>query len=214
MRKEINNNFEQNGHSNMSTLRAVCLSTLIFGLGILSPVTAQETNGQAASTETSSDADAADPSQDAPLPAGEKIVSTHKDWQIRCREVPDCFLYQLVKDSRDVPIAEVNVISLSRADGAVAGVTIVTPLRTLLTGGLTLQIDNGRLQKYPYLFCAQAGCAARFGYDAEGLAQLKRGNLGRMTIISVDRPDTPIVLDISLSGFTAAMDELVDITAQ
>ncbi len=180
---------------------------------------AQDTSGETtpepeATSAASGDAPAVSTNQDAPLPPGEKIVSAHKDWQIRCRDVPDCFLYQLIKDSRDVPIAEVNVISLNRADGAVAGVTIVTPLRTLLTGGLTLQIDNGRLQKYPYLFCAQAGCASRFGYDAEGLAQLKRGNLGRMTIISVDRPDTPIVLDISLSGFTAAMDELAGITAQ
>jgi len=56
-------------------------------------------------------------------------------------------MYQLAIDARDIPIAEMSIVPLNANDDRVAGFTVVTPLRTLLTEGVTLQIDNGRQQK-------------------------------------------------------------------
>jgi len=99
-------------------------------------------------------------------------------------------------------------IPLNAEDGRVAGFTIVTPLRTLLTQGVTLQIDNGSQQKYQFGWCTEAGCAARFAVRADGLSQFKRGNKSRLTVHSVEKPDAPVILDVSLKGFTAAFDDL------
>ncbi len=139
----------------------------------------------------------------------EEVVAVHGDWQIRCRtDTGACFMYQLAIDAREVPIAEMSIVPLDAEDGRVAGFTIVTPLRTLLPEGVTLQIDNGRQQKYQFGWCAEAGCAARFAVREDGLTQFKRGNKTRLTVLSVEKPDTPVILDVSLSGFTAAFNDL------
>ena len=165
-------------------------------------------HAQSDTTDEPAETPEAEAPTDAQAQPTESVKSVHDDWQLRCRGETDCFLYQLVSDVRDAPVAEVNVVALKREDGAVAGVTIISPLRTLLTQGLTLQIDNDKLQKYPFIFCAPGGCAARFGYKDGGLSEWKRGNRARVTIVSVDRPDAPVVLDVSLKGFTAGFDAL------
>lgn len=139
----------------------------------------------------------------------EQVIAVHGDWQIRCRTADDsCYMYQLAIDAREIPIAEMSIVPLKAEDGRVAGFTIVTPLRTLLTEGVTLQIDNGSQQRYQFGWCTEAGCAARFAVREDGLGQFKRGNKARITVLSVERPDAPVILDVSLAGFTAAFDEL------
>ena len=44
-----------------------------------------------------------------------------------------------------------------------AGVTVVTPLGTLLTAGVVVQVDTGEQRQYPFAWCSQVGCFARFG---------------------------------------------------
>jgi len=169
--------------------------------------TDQGTDG-AAEAETPDAVDAAPADGDA---APEKVVAVHGDWQIRCRtDNETCFMYQLAIDAREIPIAEMSIVPLDADDGRVAGFTIVTPLRTLLTEGVTLQIDNGRQQKYQFGWCTEAGCAARFAVRQDGLDQFKRGNKTRLTVLSVESPDAPVILDISLAGFTAAFNELTE----
>jgi invasion protein IalB len=52
------------------------------------------------------------------------------------------------------------------------------------------------------------GCFARFGLAKTSIDAMKRGNMGRVTLLSVGAPETPVVLDVSLSGFTSAFDSL------
>lgn len=172
---------------------------------------AAETNeAPAASSETDTDADAApaEPKSEEAAPA-ETVEAVHGDWQIRCRSDNNgCFMYQLAIDARDVPIAEMSIVPLQAEDGRVAGFTVVTPLRTLLPEGVALQIDNGRVQKYQFGWCTEAGCASRFAVREDGLNLFKRGNKVRLTVRSVEKPDAPVVLDVSLKGFTAAFNDL------
>jgi invasion protein IalB len=175
--------------------------------------TANDTSAQEQTqTEENAEVQAEQPTDNsdplAPQQPQEEVRSVHNDWQIRCRSENDCFMYQLVNDPRGAPVAEINIVALPDDIPAVAGFTVVSPLRTLLTEGLTLQVDNGRVQQYPFLYCAPVGCASRFGYEQSGLNQFKRGNVARLTIVAVDRPAQPVILDVSLSGFTAAFNAL------
>lgn len=143
-------------------------------------------------------------------PAEEVIAAVHTDWQIRCRVGGGgCYMYQLAKDSRDVPVAEMSIVAINPAQNdVVAGITMMTPLKTYLPVGVQLQIDNGRPQRYQFDFCAVQGCIARLGLGQNGLDQFRRGNKARLTVASADSREVPIVLDVSLAGFTAAFADL------
>lgn len=153
--------------------------------------------------------DAAAPGAPAEPEVLEVVRETFGDWQIRCApEGDDCFMYQLALDDDDNPVAEFSLLKLpAEAEGA-AGVTVVTPLGTLLPAGLVLQIDSGEQRQYPFSWCSQVGCFARFGLDDASINNMKRGNAGSVTLVSVAAPEAPVTLAISLSGFTAAYDSL------
>jgi invasion protein IalB len=139
----------------------------------------------------------------------EIVRDTFGDWQIRC--APDgneCFMYQLALDAQRNPVAEVSILKLPADAEAAAGVTVVTPLGTLLPSGVVLQVDNGERRQYPFAWCSQVGCFSRFGLDEPGIAGMKRGNAGKITLVSVGKPEEPVTLDLSLTGFTAAYDAL------
>lgn len=118
-------------------------------------------------------------------------------------------MYQLAIDSREKPVAEISIVTLEGAGEAVAGFTILTPLRTMLARGLTVQIDSGKPEKFPYLWCAEVGCFSRYGTTQAAFDRYKRGNKARVTVYSIENPEAPIILDVSLSGFTAAHNDLL-----
>ena len=139
----------------------------------------------------------------------EIVKDTFGDWQVRCAPDGDeCFMYQLAVDQAKNPVAEVSILKLPEQSEADAGVTVVTPLGTLLTTGVIVEVDGGEKRQYPFAWCSQVGCFARFGLDKPRIDALRRGKAGKITLVSVGRPEAPVVLDVSLSGFTAAFDSL------
>ena len=139
----------------------------------------------------------------------EIVKDTFGDWQVRCApDGKECFMYQLALDTEKNPVAEVSILKLPEAAEADAGVTVVTPLGTLLPNGVVLQVDGGEPRQYPFAWCSQVGCFARFGLARTSVDGMKRGNSGKITLVSVGAPQSPVVLDLSLTGFTAAYDSL------
>ncbi|PZQ47918.1 MAG: invasion associated locus B family protein [Rhodovulum sulfidophilum] len=204
-----------------------------LGLGLAAPAFAQDATPPApeapAAEAPAAPAPAAPaPAPAAPAPAGEAapqgqptdanpaapeaqevIRETFGDWQVRCaNEGAECFLYQLALDDAKNPVAEVSLVKLPAGGEAVAGVTVVSPLGTLLTTGVALQIDGNQARQYPFNWCSQVGCFARFGLTQDSITAMKRGKGGKIMLVSVAAPDRPIALDLSLTGFTAAFDSL------
>jgi invasion protein IalB len=139
----------------------------------------------------------------------EIVRDTFGQWQVRCApDGGDCFMYQLALDAGDNPVAEVSILKLPEEADAVAGVTVVTPLGTLLTNGVVMQIDSGEARQYPFAWCSQVGCFARFGLDQVAVDVMKRGRGGKITLLSVGAPESPVTLDLSLTGFTDAYNSL------
>ncbi len=202
-------------------LAAIALATFL-------PVaaTAQEASGAASvQTEIGADAPAASDAADAPAAADpaeaapaapaepEFITEAFGDWELRCTpDKADCFLYQLLRDQDDNPVVEFSMIKLPAEAEATAGATVVTPLGTLLTAGLSVQVDSNAAATYPFNWCTRSGCFARFGVDDGGVSTLKRGAKATVTLRSIGLPEEPVVLTLSLTGFTAAYDALVAAT--
>lgn len=133
------------------------------------------------------------------------------DWALRCivaaeGETDPCQLYQLLNDADGNAVAEISMFPLQNGGQAAAGATIVVPLETLLPEQLQITVDGSATRRYPFTFCNRAGCAARVGFTQAEIDQFKRGNTATMRMVPAAAPEEEVVLNISLSGFTAGYD--------
>lgn len=170
--------------------------------------------------ETAEDAEADAAPADAEKPAANDpnrpgtyyAKSEHGDWTIRCIRAGEgkdpCEMYKLLNDQDDNAVAELTLVPLSNGNVA-AGATLVAPLETDLIEGLGFRVDSGEMRGYPFSFCAPVGCISRLGFTQAELNGMKRGNKATVQLLPFGGdPKKPVQLDISLSGFTAAFDEL------
>ena len=130
------------------------------------------------------------------------------DWALRCIKAEEgatdlCNLYQLLSNEDGVAVAEFNIFPLPEGQRAAAGATIVVPLETLLTQQLTIAVDGQNARRYPFNFCNRAGCVARIGFTQEEVNQFKRGSIGSVRLVPAAAPDSEVIVDVSLTGFTA-----------
>lgn len=146
------------------------------------------------------------------------VKSTHGDWAVQCLRVQEgsepCQMYQLLRDENGGSVAEVSIFNLPNAGQVAAGGTFVVPLETLLTEKLNVRVDSGQAKRYDFSFCTQVGCYARVGFTAEDVAAFRRGSVANVTIVPALAPDQRVTVTMSLSGFTAAYDEITALEAQ
>lgn len=157
-------------------------------------------------------AEATDPESTEPQVGQVYVKSTHGDWGLRCVRTENaadpCEMSQLLRDSGGTSVAEVTLIPLSNGE-IVAGATFIAPLETDLIQGVGLAVDNSDARKYPFGVCTQVGCVARIGFSAAEVSQMKRGHQASVTLLPFGAdPKEPVRLNMSLTGFTAAFDEL------
>lgn len=212
----------------MSTSR-LSLALALAAAVAAAPALAQETTAEGQTPEGEAPAAPAEGGAPAPenggLSMGEPVApdggeigtpyvkEEHGDWDIRCIRTPSgndpCQLYQLLEDADGNSVAEIALFPLvPPQDQAVAGGNIISPLETLLTAGVTMQIDSGEPRRYPFTFCTETGCFARIGYTEADVNRFKRGARATVTIVPVLAPDQRIQLPVSLTGFTAGYDRL------
>jgi invasion protein IalB len=155
-------------------------------------------------------------SMGAEIGGGDQIGETYtaasfEAWEQRCVRtesgIDPCQLYMLLKDQEGNSVAEFTMFSLPKGSPgpAVAGATFIAPLETLLTAGMTLQVDSAKPKAYPFTFCTQIGCVARLGFTAEEVAQFKKGATKTIVIVPFVAPDQRVELKVSLKGFTAGL---------
>ena len=146
------------------------------------------------------------------------VADEFGDWQLRCikseTEKEPCQLYQLLVDAQGNSVAEFSFFDLPDGGQAVAGATIVTPLETLLTAELRLQVDSGTARRYAYSFCSQIGCFARVGFTQGEVDAFKAGNAATVSIVPASAPKEVVALRLSLSGFTAGVNALTAVSAE
>lgn len=184
------------------------------GIALSSGAMAQE-----ATTDETVDVSKDDLSLGEPVDQTPQVGSTYTreafdEWEMRCVVTGDgndpCNLYQLLQDESGNSVAEINLFGLPPGGQAVVGATVVTPLETLLTEQVVMSIDGGAEKRYPFSFCAAPGCYSRMGFLQEEVDALKRGNEAKLRIASVAAPATPVILTVSLKGFTAGLAAVIE----
>ena len=142
------------------------------------------------------------------------VKDTFSDWKLLCIRVADrtdpCELYQLLRDQDGNPVAEVTMFADSGDPQVVAWATVVTPLETLLTENLRLAVDDGEARIYRFLFCRTIGCFSQLGLTDDEIGQFRQGAVATVTIVPAAAPDRAVDLDMSLSGFTAGWNALLE----
>jgi len=143
------------------------------------------------------------------------VKSTHGDWAIQCLRVEEgpepCQMYQLLRDGQGGSVAEVSLFKVAANQQVEAGGTFIVPLETLLTEKLNIQVDSGQAKRYDFSFCTTVGCYARVGFTGEDVARFRAGNVANVVIVPALAPDQRVAVTMSLSGFTAAYNELSEL---
>ena len=199
-----------------SVLKSIILAGLLVQAGAaIAQETADPAPAEEEATEQTGTPEDLSLGEPVPPSVGEVyVLQEFGDWEMRCVKAPQgqkdpCNLYQLLLDKDGNQVAEVNLFRLPEGSRAAAGATIVVPLETLLTQQLTLSVDGSEPRRYPFTFCNAAGCVSRLGFTQAEVDQFKRGNRAVLRLVPAAAPDQEVLLDMSLSGFTAGFEGVV-----
>ncbi len=80
----------------------------------------------------------------------------------------------------------------------------MVPLGRLLAPGLIMQVDDKEPLKIGYNYCTSIGCVAQAPVSAEIIDSFKKG--GTLTIRTIDVGQKKVGFQVSLAGFTRALD--------
>ncbi|WP_375247524.1 invasion associated locus B family protein [Planktomarina temperata] len=141
------------------------------------------------------------------------VKGSFGDWTLRCLKTEQaqdpCQLFQLMHTPDGSPVAEYNLNPVQSDGVVIAGANVITPLETLLTQQLTIQVDDENAKIYPFAFCVQMGCVARIGLTEEDLDSYRSGAQAIITMFPAAAPTKPERLTLSLTGFTAGHEALM-----
>jgi invasion protein IalB len=207
----------------MSKMAKTSSTTLALILALAAAPLAAQTTDEPVKTEETAPADSATTENlamgkevgAADGPGSNYTAAKFEAWEQKCVRTETgadpCQLYLLLKDKDGNSVAEFTMFNLPKgSEGpAVAGATFIAPLETLLTAGMTLQIDGAKGKVYPYTFCTQIGCVARIGFTAEEVEGMKSGANAVITIVPFVAPDQKVELSMSLKGFTAGLEAVI-----
>lgn len=204
--------------SNPLFLLTAIAGLTIGGIALAQENTATEGADAPAANADISVLDTGEPVNDAASNDNTYVKATHGDWAVQCLRVQEgpepCQMYQLLKDANGGNVAEVSIFRLINGGQVEAGGTFVVPLETLLTEKLNVRVDSGQAKRYDFSFCTTVGCYARVGFTAEDVASFRRGNVANVTIVPALAPDQRVNVTMSLTGFTAAYDEITALEQQ
>lgn len=142
-------------------------------------------------------------------PVGEDVTSEQiGDWTLQCAktgpEPRPCRMYQLLKDTAGIAVAEVTMYRLPDGAPAAAGATFVVPLETLLTQQLTIALDGVLANRIPYAYCIQLGCVARMGMSAIEAEAFQNGTNAVVSLVPAQAPGQVVSVNMSMKGFKEA----------
>ena len=151
-----------------------------------------------------------DPAVTQEGPAAAEDGDVFGDWTVRCDQAPDrplqCALTQAVEaEDRENVWLNAYVFTPTDGDGGTL-LSILVPLRVILTRGLGLQVDNAEMSVFEFVTCSAEGCLASIVLTDELSTALRNGSEALFVIHFEDQ--LGIGVPISLVGIGAGLDAL------
>lgn len=135
-----------------------------------------------------------------------QTTATYSDWTVRCRQVAEinaqqCEMVQVLSTAdRQNTVANLAIGQLP-GDDAVRFV-LQLPLGVHLPTDVAFVIGEEEVTTAQFETCFQSFCLAYATLDENAIAQMRAGM--EMTMTLKDRAQRDLVMQLSLSGFTAA----------
>jgi len=149
----------------------------------------------------------------AALPGGaSSLQETYQDWQVSCGVTQNgklCAMSQVQTQQNGQRVLAIEVRTAK--DNSVGGVLIL-PFGLKLEDGASLKIDSTStaLAQLKFSTCLPAGCLMPLAFTPANVTTLKGGTTLNVIAIPADAAE-PANLTISLKGFAAALDRLVQL---
>lgn len=148
--------------------------------------------------------------QDAPAAPDAAGAAPQNAWVVNCSTgatgtALECQMSQNLSESKTGQRVLTVTIRKDAAQGGMA-MLIALPHGLFLPAGATYQIDDGKTVPVAIQTSDQNGSYAAAPVDAALISALKAGTTLNIGMESVSRK--PVVIPVSLSGFTAAIDKL------
>jgi invasion protein IalB len=149
-------------------------------------------------------------------PPKDVLKETHGDWEVRCLEGTEtCAMSQVGKTEdgkRALLVTIQRVTGPTTQDGKQipAAMTVQTPLGILIPYGLRIKIDADQVIPLPLSRCIPAGCVSQAPMLDEAVGKMKKGSKAVFGFFLQEE----ILVNVSLSGFTAAYNSLKPVAAK
>jgi invasion protein IalB len=145
------------------------------------------------------------------------LTETHGDWAVRCvspaapeGQAAPARVCEMTQELTQQGTGQ-RVLAISLQSTEAGGrVTVVAPFGLLLSAGLTMDVAEVPLMEAAFRTCLPAGCIVVGDLDQAGVDLLAGGNTAKVRMRSQDGDD--LALDVSLTGFTAAWNRLMELS--
>lgn len=131
------------------------------------------------------------------------------DWQLRCEILADeseqCALTQYVV-AEDREGTWLRAYVFRPADGDATLLSVLVPLRIILTEGLGVRVDGGEPRNFEFVTCTPDGCLASVELD-DSLRNTLSGGDEALFVFFFEN-DAGVGVPVSLRGFTAGLEAL------
>lgn len=123
------------------------------------------------------------------------------------KSVRQCGMLQSTSSTERKNIALTLVMGISKqGDKTVTMMRILVPIGVYLPLGIALEIDGAPVGRVPFIRCLPQICTAFAETTAETLTKMRKG--AKANFIIYEAPGVGLTLPVSLSGFTAAFNDL------
>lgn len=167
---------------------------------------------------------AANPNRQAP-----ELVAENGKWKVQCESRPAskdaqgkdipaqkvCAMVQISRDTKRPNIALSLIMRQQKqGDRSATMMQIMAPIGVFLPTGIALEIDGAAVGRVPFVRClpqtkrAPGLCTATAEAQKATLAKMKKGSSANFIIY--EAPGAAIKMPISLDGFTASYQALLD----
>ncbi|WP_425375930.1 invasion associated locus B family protein [Rhizobium jaguaris] len=148
------------------------------------------------------------------LPNGASALQeTYQDWRVACNardKAPVCTISQDQTQQNGQRLLAVEI--QMRSDGNAAA-TLLLPFGIVFDSGVTPTIDDQPpLKPVRFRTCLPAGCIALFPIDSPTLTKLRMSS--RLNLKVTNDSDKELSFQVSLRGFSAALDRVVALSAR
>lgn len=139
----------------------------------------------------------------------DNVEENFGDWLLRCSsrgDNPPCQISQsTIEDKTGKNVMQISISHAGNRD--VYGLFIRLPLGVHIQGGVLIRIDDTTdITDYSITRCEQHGCIIERIFDLDDVNHFRSGNKGIVAVL--DRTGNPIVIPISLDGFSNALKKM------